>query len=512
MSSDKKDTAIHPVPSQGHGEIQDDTKRQLHEDNVDEAAKYLAVAHAEQYAPLTPEREKRLRKKIDSWMIPLLLFTATLGAVDKVEIGTASLYGFQTDNHMHGQQYSWLGSILPLGQLCGYVITTWLVHRVPPGKLLCTASLLWSILTVLYAACHSWAGFMALRFFMGFVESAITPSLTMLVVSFYKKEEQPQRNAIIFAYFSSIFNGFFAWVVGYIPDSAPLKKWQYLYLITGSINILYSLFLCVVLPDSPMNSRFLTEEEKFWAVERLASNRTGISNKVWKWEQAWEALGDVRIWLIFFFNIAINIPNGGLQAFGTIIISDLGFSSLNASLLTMPFGVLATSSAWFFSYIASRTQRRTIVACIALLLPILGTALVYGLPRSNIAGQLVGLYFMYFYWPPYVVGISLPQANTAGQTKKSIAFSLVTIGYAVGNLIGPQTFVSNQAPKYTGGVIAMLVCYCISISLLLLYFAIVTVENKRRDKKYGRPEAIHNVVEGFADITDKKQENFRYTH
>lgn len=36
---------------------------------------------------------------------------------------------------------------------------------------------------------------MALRFFMGFVESAITPSMTMLVVSFYKKEEQPQRNA-----------------------------------------------------------------------------------------------------------------------------------------------------------------------------------------------------------------------------------------------------------------------------------------------------------------------------
>lgn len=113
---------------------------------------------------------------------------------------------------MHGQQYSWLGSILPLGvrtpgllhrgeelignqQLFGYVVTTWLVHKVPPGKLLCTASLLWSILTTLYAACHSWAGFMALRFFMGFVESAIVPSLTMLVVSFYTKQEQPQRNA-----------------------------------------------------------------------------------------------------------------------------------------------------------------------------------------------------------------------------------------------------------------------------------------------------------------------------
>jgi MFS family permease len=276
---------------------------------------------------------------------------------------------------------------------------------------------------MLYAACHTWAGFMALRFFMGFVESAIAPSLTMLVVSFYKKQEQPQRNAsktkfseiggnyamgrqlmillVIFAYFSSILNGFFAWVVGYIPESAPLKKWQYLYLITGSINVVYSLFLCLVLPDSPMNARFLTAEEKFWAVKRLASNRTGISNRVWKWDQVREALSDVRIWLIFLFNVAINIPNGGLQAFGTIIISDLGFSNLKASLLTMPFGIVATFGAWFFSYIASLTNRRAFVACAALLLPILGTALVYGLPQSNVAGQLVGLYFMYFYWREY---------------------------------------------------------------------------------------------------------------
>lgn len=153
-----------------------------------------------------------------------------------------------------------------------------------------------------------------------------------------------------------------------------------------------------------MNSRFLSAEEKFWAVERLASNRTGIANRqAWKWDQVWEALTDARVWLIFLFNVAINIPNGGLQAFGTLIIADLGFSSLSASLLTMPFGALATSSAWFFSYVASRWRGgRTLVASVALLLPILGTALVYGLPRTNVAGQLVGLYFMYFYWREYI--------------------------------------------------------------------------------------------------------------
>ncbi|CAJ2501146.1 Uu.00g039990.m01.CDS01 [Anthostomella pinea] len=178
-----------------------------------------------------------------------------------------------------------------------------------------------------------------------------------------------------------------------------------------------------------MNARFLSAEQKFHAVQRLAENRTGIRNAKWKWDQVWEALLDVKIWIIVVFNVVINIPNGGLVTFGSIIINDLDFSSLDASLLTMPFGVLATSGAWFFSYIAARWHnRRTLVACIALLLPILGTSLVYGLPKSNIAGQMVGLYFMYFYWPPYVIGIWLPQANTAvkihlGEEVKSLLYT-----------------------------------------------------------------------------------------
>lgn len=43
------------------------------------------------------------------------MFFAILSAVDKVELSTASLYGFQKDNGLKGQEYSWCGSILSLG-------------------------------------------------------------------------------------------------------------------------------------------------------------------------------------------------------------------------------------------------------------------------------------------------------------------------------------------------------------------------------------------------------------
>ena len=115
-----------------------------------------------------------------------------------------------------------------------------------------------------------------------------------------------------FAYFSSVFNGFLAFVVGKIPDSAPLHKWQYLYIITGVINVAYSIFIVFVLPDHPMNARFLTPEQRYHATQRLAENRTGMASRVWKWKQAGEALLDIKVWIIFIYNIVINIPNGGL--------------------------------------------------------------------------------------------------------------------------------------------------------------------------------------------------------
>lgn len=73
----------------------------------------------------------------------------------------------------------------------------------------------------------------------------------------------------------------------------------------------WSIVAFIFLPESPMTAWFLTPEEKHHAVERLAANKTGIVNHTWKWHQAKEAVLDPKTWILFFFNIAINIPNGG---------------------------------------------------------------------------------------------------------------------------------------------------------------------------------------------------------
>ena len=80
-------------------------------------------------------------------------------------------------------------------------------------------------------------------------------------------------------------------------------------------------------------------------------------------------------------------------------------------------------------------------------------------------------------------------------------FAILYIGYAVGNLIGPQTFRENQAPAYTGGVVAMLVSY----------WAICVFQNRGVVAPAVEIGDEGAAVESFQDITDFKQEGFKYT-
>lgn len=63
----------------------------------------------------------------------------------------------------------------------------------------------------------------------------------------------------------------------------------------------------------------------------------------------------------------------------------------------------------------------------------------------------------------------------------------------------------------------MLSRYCTAILLMGFYFIVTRLENHRKDKKYGKAhqvkkEHVDALVEVYQDLSDKKQEDFRYTH
>ncbi|KAH7310820.1 hypothetical protein B0I35DRAFT_482101 [Stachybotrys elegans] len=169
---------------------------------------------------------------------------------------------------------------------------------------------------------------------------------------------------------------------------------------------------------------------------------------------------------------------------------------------------MSTISGIVLSYIASTTRKyRTPLVAGSILLPLLGALLCYNLPRDNLAGQLIGLYILYTYWAPYVTLISVYQANIAGHTKKVTLYAWFFISWATGNIIGPQTFRAEQAPVYTWGTIAMIVCYVIAMICVLLYGLVCTWDNLKRAEAFNGEAGEQD----WLDKTDKENKSFHYT-
>lgn len=252
------------------------------------------------------------------------------------------------------------------------------------------AVLCWGVLACCMAACSSFAPMFVCRLLLGGFEALLIPAVTLIVSMWYRPEEQPRRNSIILNVIAPILNGFVAWVVGYYRG--PYAEWKIIFLLVGTLTMAWSAVVYFFLPSNPLEAQRLTPREKYIIIQRKAADNTGVENKSFKLDQVREAFLDAKTWLIWLAIIALQVPNGGLTTFNTLIISGLGFKPLETSLLAMPPGAMSTVSGIVLSYMASTTRRyRTALVAGSILLPLLGALLCYNLPRDNLAGQLIGL-------------------------------------------------------------------------------------------------------------------------
>lgn len=332
-----------------------------------------------------------------------------------------------------------------------------------------------------------------------------------MTVMWYKKKEQPIRVTLWYSGLSSLFTGVVSYGIGHTHTS--VSPWRLLFIVLGTASLIWGIILYLFLPDSPVNAHFLNERERYIAVHRIKENMTGVENKQFKWYQVREAFTDWKTWPLVVFSICINVPNGGLVTFAAQIVSGLGFSKLETTLLGMPTGIFMTISGLMTTIPAYYLRNsRCLLAAICCLVPLVCCLLMQHLPKSNKNGLLGAYYVFYFYWGPYPTVISLPMANTSGHTKKLTVNALMFLAYCLGNIIAPQFFISTEAPGYKTGYNAILACIVIAIVSLIAYAVGLNLENKRRDRIEGGQVGEVSNEEALEDCTDREKRGFRYVY
>ncbi|GLA12620.1 hypothetical protein AnigIFM62618_008568 [Aspergillus niger] len=291
-----------------------------------------ALAYVSERGPIewTDEEEKRLVRKLDLWIIPVLFFVNLFGLFDSQAFSIAALFGMVEDLGLYEilsispltlglNRYSWASSIVYFGGLISLYPLLYIAQRFSLGKVT-TGLVAWSgFFSLMMLVVKNFPKTMVVRFLYGF-QGANIALCTLVTSTWYKTNEQPLRIAL--------------WNSGST---------------TGSVI------------GQAIDARWLKPRERDIAVMRLRGNGTGIHSRALKLDHVKEALLDPQLYALSVAAFGIAFCNA---AFGRD-----NLPSLLGGLYTCVFfyGFFVQWNGLISSNIGGNTKRSIVNATIAIL-------------------------------------------------------------------------------------------------------------------------------------------------
>ncbi|KPI38171.1 putative transporter [Cyphellophora attinorum] len=445
---------------------------------------------------IDPAAEQRVLRKIDMRVMPLMFLVFFFQFLDKQTINFASVFGLQQDLNVSGSEFSWAVSLFYFGILTAQFPMTYFI-----------------------AAPHNAAGLLATRFFLGACEGVAAPGFVVITSNYYKRSEHPIRVAVWQGTngFAQIIGGILMYVIGQSDDLA-LASWRVIFIVAGCGTIGAGALFIAFMPRDPSVARFLNEEERRIAVQRLANDRATRDRSQFSADQVKEALLDLQTWFYFVFGFLICMSSPILK-FSSLVINGFGFSRFRTMLVGLPSGALQIITTWSAAFLMGYTKSfRCFSGLLFTIPPLVGSILLLCLPASAKWGIVVSTWLAAQSSSLIQVSLSILASNVKGNTKKSAVSAVFFLAYSTGCIVSPQLWQKPDAPRYTKGVVASIVCWCLFIISLLAYYVMFRRVNRKRDVEVTEWEPVENgkteldaAVDIDSDMTDKQDIKFRNT-
>lgn len=481
--------------------------------------------HDHDVPEITPEQEKRLRRKVMIIVVGLTSLVNLILYSDKAVASYASIFEFWQDTGLTQNKYNNSNTLFYVGYIIGQ-LNTILIQKVPVGRLLTLLTFVWSVIIFLHCAVYNVSGVYAIRFFLGFVESIALPVLNTTMGQFLLKEEKAATSPIFYSTCLGVTIpvGFIAY--GLLNISNPLIHIWKLFMITiGGLTFLVLVVVFFFYPNNPTDAWFLTTEEKVWVIRRVQRNTaTSIEQKVIKRYQVIEALKDPVSWLFGGFFLLQQLANNLTYQQNLLFTSIGNISNLDSTLVSVASGgfavvmcVIATTTLLYFPNLSAFSVVFWTIPSFA------ASIAVVTLPWNKhiallamlcLASPLFGI--------PWILMFSWNTSTAGGYTKKLTRSIIVMIAYAVSNIISPQLWQGRDAPRYRPAwIVQIVLSFFLAPLLALVIWVILKRRNIERLKKLESGEtSVFGFVEedgqkvkvnvAALDLTDKENEAFIY--
>jgi MFS family permease len=141
---------------------------------------------------------KRLIRKVDMILLPMLMGTYMLQYIDKNALSYAAVFDLFTDTGISSDQYSWFASIFYFAYMAAEYPWLFLAQKTLMAKVVSGCVIAWGSVLMLTAAGSNFGSLASCRFFLGVFEAPITTCFMMIVSMWYMREQQPFRAGIFY--------------------------------------------------------------------------------------------------------------------------------------------------------------------------------------------------------------------------------------------------------------------------------------------------------------------------
>ncbi|KAG2117467.1 major facilitator superfamily domain-containing protein [Suillus clintonianus] len=398
--------------------------------------------------------ERKLLWKLDLRMSMLVLIYI-LNFIDRNNASAARSRGLVADLHLEGQQFATLLSILYVGYIIMQVPSNMFLNYIgKPSLYLPACMVVWGIISALTGITTNFTGALLTRFFLGFVEAAFFPGAVFLISKWYKRNEIGLRLAILYCG-NMISNAFGALIAsGILANMNGVRgqaAWRWLFFIEGSLTVSVAIIAIFVLPDFPMTTKWLTDDERRLALKRMEEDAAGVGDQAEAEDSGFGngfylAITDWKVWWFAFLSVSQVVALSFIFYFPTLSAT-LGYNPTVTLLLVAPPWVYAVLVTFVWTRHSDKVQERFFHMNASNVVGIIGCLI--SMSTMNTAARYVSLFLMAQSYSALIL-MTAWVSNTFPRppSKRAVCFSLINALQQLGNVAGSYVWPSGWGPTY----------------------------------------------------------------
>lgn len=231
----------------------------------------------------------------------------------------------------------------------------------------------WGTIVTMGGLVQNLAGLSVVRFLIGVFEAGFFPGAIWLISQWYPPYKTQSRTALFYlsSAVSGAFSGLLAAGIAQLDGVAGLRGWRWIFILEGILSVAFGLASFFLLPDTPsLSGSWLSEpERRYLNLIHYATRGAGAgqaasqvtnpeAKKRFNWKTVRQVLTDHHLYLQALIFASNTIPNNGFKLTMPQIISNMGYRSTTAQLLSAPPYLAGAIAAVVSSLWADRRSHR----------------------------------------------------------------------------------------------------------------------------------------------------------